>query len=288
MTTPLTRSQAKRWTIGAQAGALICVLGAVGVGVIGLPEHSPGAVLEQARANAWPINTPKAGGAEPDDVSDARGRSGIDTLGLAQRFALMDNAPVPQVAVEPDPDETPPVVDPVPDDSNITILRRVRYIGFINDARTQHAFIRIDGKQRIVSTGGIAKSGDEQFPDLRVERITPNLIILSDGETRAGVNLAETRSGPSITMVSGDEVAVAPAASENGSLLTAEEEAQIAALPVRQQQMARRRLEREKRGLPPENSNRRPTPEPLVTVRGSMDPNAETPSRRTRDRSRDE
>ncbi|MCR9075137.1 MAG: hypothetical protein NXI07_03780, partial [bacterium] len=49
MSTPLTRSQARTWTIGAQAGALVCVLGAVAVGMIGLPEHEKDATLQQAR-----------------------------------------------------------------------------------------------------------------------------------------------------------------------------------------------------------------------------------------------
>ncbi|CAN0592557.1 unnamed protein product, partial [Laminaria digitata] len=85
MTTPLTRSQAKLWTIGAQAGALICVLGAVGVGVIGLPEHTPGAAIEQARTNAWPINTPNLNSSGSPDPTEASGPGSVETLGLAQR-----------------------------------------------------------------------------------------------------------------------------------------------------------------------------------------------------------
>lgn len=289
MTTPLSRSQAKTWTLGAQIGALVCVLGAVGVGVVGLPDHSPGAALEQAKASAWPINTPgidstKIGTTDQAIEDDRR----VDTLGLAERLALMDNAPVSMRTVDDPEEPTPPgnEAETGETEPDPNILRRVRYIGFINDARTQHAFIRIDGKQRIVTSGGIARSGDEQFPDLKVERVTPKLIILSDGETRAAVNIS-SNTGPSVTMVSGDDVAVA-ATPVDSTALTAEEEAMIASLPARQQPMARRRLEREKRGLPPENENRRPTPEPLVSVRGSLNQNGERGNVRRRNNPRDE
>lgn len=289
MSTPLSRSQAKTWTLGAQIGGVVCVLAAVGVGVVGLPEHTPGASLEQAAANAWPINTPgmdnsgDAGGLA--DLSSLDDRS-VDTLGLAQRMALMDNAPISKRTVE-EPVKTVEIDDePGPDEPDPNILRRVRYIGYINDARTQHAFIRIDGKQRIVSSGGIAKSGDEQFPDLKVGRITPRLMVLSDGETRATINLSDN-TGPSVTMVDGDDIAVA-ATPVDSTELTADEEAMIAALPPRQQPMARRRLEREKRGLPPENENRRPTPEPLVQVRGSLNNDGERGNVRRRNNNRDE
>lgn len=288
MSTPLNQSQAKTWTLGAQIGAFVCVLAAVGVGIKGLPEHTPGAALEQAKASAWPVNMPGSdtskGNATDKALLDDRG---VDTLGLAERLSLLDNAPESMRTVDtPEVDVT--IDDPVPEEGpgDITIIRRVRYVGFINDARTQHAFIRIDGKQRIVAAGGIAKSGDEQFPDLKVERVTPQLIILSDGETRAAVNIAD-HSGPSVTMVSGDDIAVA-AVPEDSTKLTPEEEAMIASLPPRQRQMAQRRLEREKRGLPPENENRRPTPEPLVSTRGTFNQNSERPNVQRRNNPRDE
>jgi len=288
MSTPLSRSQAKIWTLGAQAGSLICVLGAVAVGMVGLPEHTQGAALEQAKANANAFNTPitNSTGSNETGSFDSASNSSVDTLGLAQRLALLDNAPEPPVvAVEtgPDVDTTP---DTEFDGDDATIVRRVKYIGFINDARTPRAFIRIDGKQRIVSSGETAQSANEDFPDLRVERVTPYLIILRDGEKRAAVNLA-SKSGPSITMVEGTEVEVA-ATPSNGSQLTAEEEAHIQSLPVRQQQMARRRLEREKRGLPPENENRRPTPEPLVSIRGNPSESGQRTDVRRRDNRRND
>ena len=287
MSTPLTRSQAKLWTLGAQVGSLVCVLAAVAVGMVGLPEHTPGATLEQAKTNAQAFNPAPANNANTNgsDSSAAATDASVDTLGLAERLSLLDNAPVPPVVAVETPEDTNTEPETGPTIDEATIARRVKYIGFINDARTPRAFIRIDGKQRIVTMGEMARSNDEALPDLEVERITPYLIILRDGDTRAAVDLA-SKSGPSITMVEGDDVEVA-ATPTNSTELTDEEEAYINSLPVRQQQMARRRLEREKRGLPPENQNRRPTPEPLVTIRGNVNESGRQPEVRRRDRNND-
>ncbi|MFG0247196.1 MAG: hypothetical protein ACF8MF_14220 [Phycisphaerales bacterium JB052] len=280
MSTPLSPSQAKLWTIGAQAGSLICVLGAVAVGMVGLPEHTPGVTLEQAKVNAQAFKPPPV--TTPDSMGEYENAdASVDTMGLAERLALLDNAPEPQVeVVEPAEPTDENTTDPGPTLDEATIARRVKYIGFINDARTPRAFIRIDGKQRIVSLGEVAQSNDEALPDLEVERITPRLIILRDGESRAAIDLA-SKTGPSITLVEGDEIEVA-ATPVDPTKLTPEEEAMIQSLPVRQQQMARRRLEREKRGLPPENENRRPTPEPLVTIRGNVSETGRQPDVRRR------
>lgn len=273
MSTHLSRSQAKRWTLGAQAGSLLCVLGVVVVGMVGLPEHAPGVTLEQARTNARAFASPvtNANNAANDANLEQRTAS-IDALGLAQRLALLDNAPVPPVVAQNDTQDDN-AEDADDTDTNgvseeeITIARRVKYIGFINDARTPRAFIRLDGRQRIVSAGETALSADEGLPDLQVQRVTPRMIVLSDGEARAAIDLA-SNSGSSVTMVSADQIETA--SDNDGSLLSDDEEAYIQSLPPRQQPGARRRLEREKRGLPAENPNRRPTPEPLVTIQGDL------------------
>jgi hypothetical protein len=271
MSTPLTRSQAKTWTIGAQVGALVCVLGAVAVGVVGLDPHEQGAALEVARANALPMTGSNANSKKQQREIDPYRSQSVDTLGLAERLALLDNAP--NIPVEQQTgDEDPTTGNPEPEDGpsidDANLVRRVKYIGFINSSTTQHAFIRIDGKQRIVSVGQTARAGDDQFDDVEIIRVTPDFIRISDGIGRADIRLA-TKSGPAVTMVDGTEIETVAATPTNGSLLTAEEEAYIESLPPRQRQPARRRLEREKRGLPPENENRRPTPEPLVRIRGN-------------------
>lgn len=268
MTNPLTRSQAKTWTIGAQAGALLCVLGAVAVGMVGLPEHEKGATLTKTRNNALPLGTtPGAGDSDQREIDPYRSQS-VDTIGLAERLSLLDNAPnIPQEPVEPiieDEDED----DDLPSVDDANLLRRIKYVGFINSSSSQHAFIRIDGKQRIVSVGQIAKAGEDQFEDVRIDRVTPNYIRVSDENGDATIDLA-SKTSAAVTMVNGDDVAPIAVQPESGSLLTPEEEAYIESLPPRQRQPARRRLEREKRGLPPENENRRPTPEPLVKIRGN-------------------
>ncbi len=274
MTNTLSRSQAKKWTLGAQIASAAFVLGAVALGVVGLPEP----------VGNSPINTtgnPFAGmpGADFDPnasntESDANNASSaqVDTIGLAQRFALLDNAPEEEKNIVID---DTPIARSSNGEENTNpgdIAKRVRYIGFINDPDTRHAFIRIDGKQRVVSLGQIAKAGEDGFSDLTIERITPNHIVLTDGESRAKVEMAN-RTGQSITMIDGGQVEVSPAA-ENGSMLTAEDEARILAMPARQQPLARRRLERERRGLPPDKERRRqPKAETRPAFVGSFNKN---------------
>lgn len=289
MNTPLTRAQARTWTIGAQGVALICVLAGVAFGIRGLPEHQPGASIEIARNNALPFqNTPGTTGNQNN--SDTGSGFSIDTNGTAARFALLDNAPVPADTTPVEPVEEPDTEDTngnTIDDANI--IRRVKYIGFINDARTQHAFIRIDGKQRIVKRGEIAAAADDTLPDLEVLRITPAFIQLRDPENDsiAEVSLA-AKTTTAVTMVNGTEVVSVEKPVEGESLLSAEEEAYIESLPPRQRQNTRRRLEREKRGLPPENLNRRPTPEALVEIRGGANNNSNGTDVRRREEPRDE
>lgn len=271
MSNPLTRSQAKAWTIGAQGAALICVLGgvAVGMGVVGPSEHTRGASIERARANAMPVgSTGNAGSKEQREIDPYRSQ-GVDTLGLSERLALLDNAPnIPVAPVEQTEEVVAEVDDDQPQIDDANLIRRIKYIGFINSSSSQHAFIRIDGVQRIVRVGQIARTGDEQFDDVKVLRVTPAFIRVSDGVGNADIQLAG-RSGPAVTTIDGTEIAPVAAAPDNGQLLTDEELAYIESLPPRQRQNARRRMEREKRGLPPENENRRPTPEPLVRIRGN-------------------
>jgi len=267
MSNSITRTQAKSWTLAAQLASVVFVLSAVALGIIGLPEPKTSVAVDQTnqpfiadntQINANSSNNPSVAGF--DDLMS------IDTLGLAERLALLDNAPV-LVNKEPVETNTDPDPNPEPTDDG-EIAKRVRYVGFINDPITQHAFIRIDGKQRIVALGGTARSGNEDFPDLIIERITPDAIVLNDGERRGRVPLAK-RSDQSITMAGGAPVEVV-SSNENSTGLTEEDEARIAAMPARQQPMARRRLERERRGLPPENENRKPTPKPQREYRGGF------------------
>ena len=270
MTNSITRNQAKTWTLVAQLASVVFVLCGVALGIIGLPEPKVSSSLDTTNQSTSPdpfasttnaTNTPNS-----SSKSGSSQTSSIDTLGLSQRLALLDNAPI---LIKEDPVDDSPVE--VVDDGNADdgqMIKRVRYIGFINDPAARHAFIRIDGKQRIVAEGKVARSGNADFPDLTVERVTPNAILLSDGNKRARVELA-TKNGQSITMAGGAPVEVVSPAT-NGSLLTAEDEARIAAMPPRQQPSARRRLERERRGLPPDPPRGRPEPKPLREYRGGF------------------
>jgi len=265
----ISRARAKSWTLGAQLASGVFVLGAVALGVIGLPDPGAGATINPAGTHTGTLPGLQTG-TDKAPADDTHSSIQIDTLGLAQRFALLDNAP--KISTPPDTDvsnETGEKTD-APTDTG-EIAKRVRYIGFINEPDARHAFIRIDGKQRIVSLGEVAKAGAPEFSDLTIERITPTNIVMTDGTKRAQIMLA-SRTGQSITMVEGGKIDVAKAA-ENGSVLTAEDEAAIMALPPRQQPSARRRLERERRGLSPVKESRRPIPKPLGTARGSLSRN---------------
>ena len=275
MTNPITRTQAKKWTICAQLASGVCVLGAIALGVVDLPEPSASGTLNAAGgmslAEMHSKNTQDTNAPAKNSGSDAGQSTQIDTVGLALRFALLDNAPkvVSNVLIVDEPG--PMVADPDPNIGS-EIAKRVKYIGFINDPQSRHAFIRIDGRQRVVSVGSIAKAGQDGLEDLKIERISPVHIVLSDGKTRAKIEMAN-RTSQSITMVSGTQIEVTPSP-ETGSLLSAEDEARIAAMPKRQQPGARRRLERERRGLPPTNEPRRPTPEPRGKIRSGFSENA--------------
>lgn len=281
MTNILTRAQAKKWTMGAQLASGVCVFGAIALGVVGLPAANTQGVLNAAANSTMaPSSATNPNTIDQGNNADSKQSTQIDTLGLAQRFSLLNNAPVSvNNVVISDPEPT--IADP---DSSIgsEIAKRVRYIGFINEPENFHAFIRIDGKQRVVTVGSIAKAGQPGLADLTVERISATLIVLTDGKGRARVKLAD-RIGQSITMVTGTKVDVTPAAVK-GSLLTPEDEARIAAMPPRQQPGARRRLERERRGLDPADPPVRIT-KPLVEVRAGFSKNtSQSPTQRRNNR----
>lgn len=248
----ISRSNARKWTLCAQLASGVFVLGAVAVGVVGLPEINTSTTTNTT--GMMPnMGTGMGMGEMPNNTKTTKTsqnliQGDVDTIGLAMRLAMLDNAP--ELAIVDEPIETAVIDTPTTDDPTGSIIKRVRYIGFINDSQNKHAFIRIDGKQRVVTKGGVARAGNDSMPDLRVEQINARAIFLSDGKIRSRIPLAD-RNGASITVAGGPPVQVA-AVVENGSLLTDEDEARIAAMPPRQQPLARRRLERERRGLSPD------------------------------------
>ncbi|MBL4698279.1 MAG: hypothetical protein JKX70_05535 [Phycisphaerales bacterium] len=276
MSNTLTRTQAKKWTLGAQVASGVFVLLAVmlGLGALSMPKPTHGDGINGAGNGHTPLpgldytqNT-----ANSDGLAQSISSQTIDTIGLAQRFALLENAPIipDNTVVEPDPISA----ENTGSNDSGEIAKRVRYIGFINDPNALHAFIRIDGKQRIVAMGQMAKAGSDDFEDLTVEKITAEYIVMSDGQDRAQIKMA-SRTGQSVTLIEGGSVDVATERNNNGSMLSAEDEATIAALPSRQQPRARIRLERERRGLPPDKVRNRKTPKPLGTARAGFSKNSQ-------------
>jgi hypothetical protein len=261
MSNTITRTKAKQLTLVYQAAAGVCVLGAIALGVVGLPESATTAQINKvAESNKDTISSGVPGsdpGAEstPSNSTEQQYQVPVDAGSIAARLAMLDNAPKVTQA-EPD---TPDLIDttPVVSSEQSPISKRVRYTGYIQDSERPLAFIRIDGVQRIVPQSGTARAGSLGFDDLTVKEVHPEYIILSDGQAQERIDLA-TNNGPAVTMASGAEVVVAdvPTTLED-VVLSPEELAELARLPARKAAAREKMLRREKLGMPPERGNTR-------------------------------
>lgn len=201
MITELSRSSAARLTLVAQVVAAGLAIGAVGLMVVGLPDPARPSTKPQIPPGA---PQPIAGSGTPGSVSSVAYEP-VDAGGLAARLALVANAPKAPVIETPDtPDEQ--IVDPTPEPAQ-PFASRVRYLGMIQMGAEPAAFVTIDARQRVVRAGDVIRAPAErpELGDLRVDRVLPEQIIVSHEDGRAVIELAG-RSGPSITMVSGDNV----------------------------------------------------------------------------------
>lgn len=210
MTAPMTRANAATLTLATQIAAAAIGVGAIALGVTGLPDRAPpqvGTALPGTPGLAQP-GQPTGGTVSP--VSFAP----IDTSGLAARLALLDNAP--QITKAPDLAADRPLVEPNPaEDAYLTSIKgfagRVRYLGMVQAGAERAAFVKVDGQQRIVRQGAVIQPPADQ-PDLEpltIERVNGRAIVVTNGDARANINL-EARTGPAITMVGGGDVAQAP------------------------------------------------------------------------------
>jgi len=263
MSNTITRTKAKQLTLVYQAAAGVCVLGAIALGVVGLPESATTAQINKvAESNKDTISSGVPGsdpGAEstPSNSPDQQYQVPVDAGSIAARLAMLDNAPK---MTETDTETVTTDVVTTPQDTSSErspISKRVRYTGYIQDSERPLAFIRIDGAQRIVPQSGTARAGSLGFDDLTVKEVHPEYIILSDGQADERIDLAANNS-PAVTMASGAEVVVAdiPTTLEE-VVLTPEELAELAKLPARKAAAREKMLRREKLGLPPERGNTR-------------------------------
>ena len=276
MTTTISRTKAQRLTVLYQIAAGGCVLGAIALGVLGLPESKAAAQLDQV-ADAT-NNTPILGGSEANAAQSAASKETqsrrVDASSIAARLAMLDNAPDIPVAEE----TQTPVEQPVQQQQTEpgTLAKRVRYTGYIEDAESPLAFIRIDGVQRIVPEGGVAQAGSMALDDLTIKGVRPKFILVTDGQVEERIELMN-RSGASITMSGGGEIEVARVPqTEDEVVLTPEEIAELDAMPPRQRAMQERILRRKKMGKPIGTVKN----EPLGSFRANMSDNSNSTVRR--------
>lgn len=238
MSSTLTRTKAKHWTLAAQGTALVLLVAGVALGVTGLPEQSlpTAAVVEE-------VNGPANSGAKPGraPILDTR----VEVASLAERLSMVDNAPkLPEAAVVVETRKTP---EPGGDDENGEIPKRLRFIGYVAEGSNHAAFVRLDGVQRIVREGGMIISPDENLSDLTIKTIRPKYIVATDDKGEARVLLG-TRTGQTITMANGNDITPAAVAPDDAKNYDERILGDPSRVPEREIERRRRTLDRALRG----------------------------------------
>jgi len=259
----ISRTKAKQLTLLYQVTAVVCLLGAVAIGVVGLPESAATARINSVSQPPTPpvpgVNIENA--TNPGQETNQRAQTRIDPGSIAARLAMLDNAPetskIPNEILAVDTDTTPV-------ENTGSLAKRVRYTGYINDSDKPLAFIRIDGTQRIVAEGGIAKAGSMGLDDLTIKGVRPKFILVTDGQVEDRIKLA-AKTGPSVTMSSGAEIIAAKPTREADVVLSPEELEQLSKMPARQRAMQERIMRNKKLGREVPSFER----QPLASFRAS-------------------
>lgn len=247
MSVIISRTKAKRLTLVYQSAAVACVLGGVAVGVIGLPESA--AISKINSVSQTPaVSTPQIPLPTNDPKSELNPiQSRIEPAGIAARLEMLDNAPrvtsVPEVITINDDD--PEIID---QSDEGMLAKRVRYTGYISDSNNPHAFIRIDGTQRVVRQGALAQAGSMGLDDLTITTVRPNFIMVSDGTIEDRIMLAD-KTGSSITLSTGETFDATPVRLTVADIeLTEEELASLEGLSPRARGAREQMLKRSKLG----------------------------------------
>jgi hypothetical protein len=247
-----------------QVIAFVCMLGAIAIGVFGLPESDAGTSIEQVAQNNAPILPNIDLSSTPDTETESTSRVQIDAGSIAARFGMLDNAPAVTLEVIDNTPTNTTQQQPVSNESE-SLAKRVRYTGFISDDNNPLAFIRIDGTQRIVGEGATARAGSVALDDLTVKTVRPKFIVVSDGKVENRIEIAD-QTGASVTMSSGDSIVVADVPQrEEDVVLTEEELETLSKMPARQRAMQERILRRKKMGKEMPSFER----EPLASFKAS-------------------
>ena len=288
MSSPLTRSRATRLSLLYRLGSVLCVVLAGALWVVGIPGlENPAQLREVSRGvGPTPGDTP-----DPDQSGDDTG-SGVTRLtgprpdpdAISARMALIDNAPQPpEPEPEPKPDnEGDDGSDDEPTERPGIVVKRVHYLGHIEDGGDGLAFVRFDGGQRIVREGETLIAADPDEPDVELVAVRPRFIVVDDGTGRQRIRL-KARTGPSIAVTdgSGEDIESQPRTMADVELSEAELE-RLSKLPPRQRALQERILKRRKLGRPIERQRLRDK-EPVGRVNTSIRGNRATRVERARE-----
>lgn len=274
MTQPLTRSQAMMTTQITRAAALVLGIGAVAMGMTGLSDRSlpaPGSTL--------PGTPPGMPGATGASTNAQNGRvtqvsfAPVDAVGLSARLAMLDNAPkIPDAkGVVVNTGDQQVAVQVEESEPASGIRDRVRFLGVIRMGDHDAAFVNIDGRQRIVREGTrIGPPADRpQFPELQVERITGDALVVRDGQRRERLDMS-SRSGPAVTMADGGVVNRVEATPADARV-----RGESGDMPQREIERRNRMIERQREGnlnMNPENRRMPPVVTRQVDLRNNMRP----------------
>lgn len=195
----LHREQALKLARLAQAACALLLLAAVAVAGLGLPgrERTGGAELPASRAeSAAPISS-------PPPVSE-----GVDFSGIAQRLALIDNAPKAAVVDETQTPGTETEPPPAADTG-------VKFIGSIIEPTRRAALLSVNGRQRALVPGQKIRFGaDPSAGELLLVSVEEDRVVVEDKSGRRTIEKS-ARSGSAITTVA--ESAPPPPAPEANS-----------------------------------------------------------------------
>jgi len=277
MPQPMTRTNAVLTTQITRAVVAVLGIGAVALGLSGLPDRvapEPGSTLPGAVGSAGtPPGMPPAGSTPPARPIPVP-LGPVDAGGVSARFAMLDNAPVISdakgVTVATD---TGPVVVAVEESPAASgIADRIRFLGVVNLGDRNAAFVNVDGRQRFVQEGdSLAPPPDRpEFAELVIERIMGTAIVVGDGTRREQLAVAR-RTGPSVTMADGGVVDQVEAPTEP-------DPAERRGLPQEELDRRNRMIERQRSGTPGENGRGRGVPEPVgrtINMRGNRSPAAQ-------------
>lgn len=273
MTQPLTRSQAMMTTQITRVAALVLGIGAVAMGMTGLSDRSlpaPGSTLP-GTPPGMPDTTGASTNAQNGRVTPVS-FAPVDAAGLSARLAMLDNAPkIPDAkGVVVNSGEQQVVVQVEESQPASGIRDRVRFLGVIRMGDHDAAFVNIDGRQRIVREGTrIGPPADRpQFPELQVERIMGDALVVRDGQRRERLDMS-SRSGPAVTMADGGVVnRVEPTPTDAQARVRGES----GEMPQREVERRNRMIERQREGnlnMNPENRRLPPVVNRQVDLRNN-------------------